>query len=71
MHRHGYAYTRTTGVNDWFERHVTQSGTEMARVALPHYGESVPALVKAALARAGLLSFVEHVHDLLPGQRPD
>ena len=50
MYEKGYAYTRTTGVNDWFERDVMQSRTEMARAAAPHYVANVVPMMKAALA---------------------
>jgi FkbM family methyltransferase len=61
MHRHGYAYTRTTGVNDWFERAVPQSGLELARVAAPLYWNGVRPLATAGLARIGLLPTVKRL----------
>ena len=65
MHRYGYAYTRTTGVNDWFERDVAQSGWEMARAAAPHYRQNVRPMIRAALERLRLLSLAERVHGAL------
>ena len=65
MHRYGYAYTRTTGVNDWFERDVAQSGWEMALAAAPHYRQNVRPMIRAALERLRLLSLAERVHGAL------
>ena len=65
MHRYGYAYTRTTGVNDWFERDVRAGGWEMARAAAPHYRQNVRPMIHAALERLRLLSLAERVHGAL------
>lgn len=57
MHEHGYAYTRTTGVNDWFERGVAQSTPQLVRAALPLYALGVRPTLKKTLSRLHLLKF--------------
>jgi FkbM family methyltransferase len=69
MHRHGYAYTRTTGVNDWFERSVEQTWMQMVRAAAPHCRRNARPLIRAALERLRLLSVAERVYDRLRGGR--
>jgi FkbM family methyltransferase len=69
MHRHGYAYTRTTGVNDWFELDKPQSAWQMACAVFPHYRENVRPMMRAGLERMRLLSLAERVHARLPGRR--
>jgi FkbM family methyltransferase len=68
MHAHGYGYTRTTGVNDWFERGVNQTNAQLVRAVLPLYGLGLRRLVKNGLARAHLLELASKVRRRLGGR---
>lgn len=55
MWGHGYAYTRTTGVNDWFERGRPQSRAALILSVAPLYRKGARRTVKRALDRLHLL----------------
>jgi FkbM family methyltransferase len=71
MHLNGYAYTRSTGVNDWFERDIAQSAPQIAWRVLPLYLLGFRRIVKNSLDRLHLLGIASSIRRRLhtPGQR--